>query len=114
LLQSDAPRHDLPRQPEGEGAVLLFAFGDDLEQQFETGTESCRLYTSKTSTRRKRASRPAGTPLRMLGQIRDGRWARSLDETQEARDVLSCRYATSPASSQTGYSTAKVAAQQSY
>ena len=30
----------------------------------ETGTESCRLRTSKTSTRRKRASRPAGTPLR--------------------------------------------------
>jgi hypothetical protein len=74
VAQSDAPRHDLPRQPEGEGAVLLFAFGDDLEQQFETGTESCRLYTSKTSTRRKRASRPAGTPLRRLGEIRDGRW----------------------------------------
>jgi hypothetical protein len=30
----------------------------------ETGTESYRLRTSKTSTRRKRASRPAGTPPR--------------------------------------------------
>jgi hypothetical protein len=74
LHQSDRPRHELPRQREGEGAVLLFAFGDDLEQQFETGTESYRLRTSKTSTRRKRASRPAGTPLRRWGQIRYGRW----------------------------------------
>jgi hypothetical protein len=74
LHQSDGPRHDLPRQREGEGAVLLFAFGDDLEQQFETGPESYRLRTSKTSTRRKRASRPAGTPLRKWGQIRYGRW----------------------------------------
>jgi hypothetical protein len=63
LLQSDGPRHDLPRQREGEGAVLLFAFSDDLEQLFETGTESYRLCTSKTSIRRKRASRPAGTRL---------------------------------------------------
>jgi hypothetical protein len=74
LHQSDGPRHNLPRQREGEGAVLLYAFGDDLEQQFETGTESYRLRTSKTSTRRKRAPRLAGTPLRRWAKIRDGRW----------------------------------------
>jgi hypothetical protein len=86
LHQSDGPRHDLPRQREGEGAVHLFAFGDDLEQQFEIGTESYRLHTSKTSTRRKRASRPAGTPLRRWGQITFGSFEGSMGGTAVTLD----------------------------
>jgi len=71
LLDSDGPRQDLPGSAQQKVAVCPVAFGDDLEEQFETAAESYWLRASRNAYGAN-APAGAGTSLRGWGQIRDG------------------------------------------